>query len=133
MKIVMKVRIIAALGLCLLLPLSACAGSGQPNGWLEGKVSIGPITPVQSATPAPAPPEVYAARTILVYDRWHSKLHYALSLDDNGNYRVELKPGIYVIDINYAGMDRSSDVPKSIEIDAGRTVELNISIDTGLR
>ena len=111
----------------------ACGGSKQATGVLEGKVSIGPITPVESTTPVPTPPAVYAARTILVFDQWHSKLHYALSLDDNGNYRVELKPGIYVIDINYAGMDRSSDVPKSIEIDAGRTVELNISIDTGLR
>jgi len=70
---------------------------------------------------------------VLVYDRYHSKLIETISLDNNGNYRVELAPGVYVVDINHAGIDRSSEVPKTIEIKPGSTVVLNISIDTGLR
>ena len=115
------------------LALVSCGGGTGAKGVLEGKVSIGPITPVQPTTPVPTPPEVYAARKVLVYDQYHSKLIETVSLDNNGNYHVELGPGAYVVDINYSGMDRSADVPKPIEIKPGSTVTLNISIDTGLR
>jgi hypothetical protein len=72
-------------------------------------------------------------RKVLVDDSRQSKLLYTVSLDDNGNYHIVLKPGTYVIDINHAGIDRSTDVPKTVEIKPGITVTLNISIDTGLR
>jgi len=128
----MKFRIILLM-VALSAMLISCGGTRQANGVLEGKVSIGPITPVQQSTPVPTPPEVYAARKVLVYDSVHNKLLYTISLDDSGNYRVELAPGTYVVDTNHAGIDRSSDVPKTIEIESGITVVLNISIDTGLR
>ncbi len=128
----MKFRIILLM-VALSALLVSCGSARQGNGVLEGNVSIGPITPVQPTTPVPTPPEVYAARKVLVYDSRQSKLLYAVSLDDNGNYHIVLKPGTYVIDINHAGIDRSSDVPKTIEIEPGSTVTLNISIDTGLR
>ena len=128
----MKFRIILLI-VALNAMLISCGGIRQANGVLEGKVSIGPITPVQQSTPVPTPPEVYAARKILVYDSRQSKLLYTVSLDDNGNYRIELEPGTYVVDINYVGIDRSLEVPKTIEIEPDITVVLNISIDTGLR
>ena len=128
----MKFRIILLM-VALSAMLISCGGTHQANGVLEGKVSIGPITPVQQSTPVPTPPEVYAARKVLVYDSEHNKLLYTVNLDDNGNYRIELEPGTYVVDINHVGIDRSSEVPKTIEIEPGITVVLNISIDTGLR
>ena len=128
----MKFRIILLM-VALSAMLISCGGIRQANGVLEGKVSIGPITPVQQSTPVPTPPEVYAARKVLVYDSEHNKLLYTVNLDDNGNYRIEFEPGTYVVDINYVGIDRSSEVPKTIEIEPGITVVLNISIDTGLR
>jgi len=128
----MKFRIILLM-VALSAMLISCGGIRQANGVLEGKVSIGPITPVQQSTPVPTPPEVYAARKVLVYDSEHNKLLYTVSLDDNGNYRIEFEPGTYVVDINHVGIDRSSEVPKTIEIEPGITVVLNISIDTGLR
>jgi len=128
----MKFKIILLM-VALSAMLISCGGTRQANGVLEGKVSIGPITPVQQSMPVPTPPEVYAARKVLVYDSEHNKLLYTVSLDDNGNYRIELEPGTYVVDINHVGIDRSSEVPKTIEIEPGITVVLNISIDTGLR
>ena len=38
-----------------------------------------------------------------------------------------------MIDISHGGIDRSSDVPKKIEIVSGQTVVVNIDIDTGIR
>jgi hypothetical protein len=129
----MKAKVLLMIALSLLMLAGACAGTSKQNGTLEGKASIGPITPVQQTTPVPTPPQVYAARKVLVYDKYHSKLIETVSLDNNGNYRIELAPGTYVVDINHAGIDRSSEVPKTIEIKPGSTVVLNISIDTGLR
>jgi heat shock protein HslJ len=103
-------------------------------GILQGNVNIGPITPVERPGEKPTiPPEVYEARKIVVYDKNRDKLIAQVDIDSKGYYEVELKPGIYNVDINRIGMDRSSDVPKEIEIIAGKTIVLDIDIDTGIR
>jgi hypothetical protein len=52
---------------------------------------------------------------------------------DYGYYRVELKPGVYLLDINRIGIDHSGDIPKKIIVEPGQTVKVNIDIDTGIR
>jgi heat shock protein HslJ len=104
------------------------------SGVLQGLVTIGPITPVEKPGEEPTvPPEVYEARKVMVYNENGSKLVDVVDLGGEGSYGVELRPGIYTIDINHLGVDRSSDVPKKVEIRRGETVELNIDIDTGIR
>ncbi len=116
-----------------LFALVACGGAATQKGTLEGVVSISPITPVESTTPSVTSPEIYAARKILIYDNEGKELLHTVSLDDHGYYNIELPAGIYMVDINHTGIDLSTDVPKSIEIERGVTVELDISIDTGIR
>ena len=106
----------------------------KTTGTLRGNVTIGSITPVERPGENPTvPPEVYEARKIMVYDKNRDKLISQVDIDSNGYYEVGLKAGIYTVDINQIGMDRSSDVPKQIKIGAGKTIELNIDIDTGIR
>jgi hypothetical protein len=103
-------------------------------GVLEGQVTIGPLQPVEKPVETPTvPPAVYAARKIMVYNQGHTVLVKQVDLSDTGYYLVELKAGIYVVDINYIGIDRSSDVPKQIEVKPGQTITLDIDIDTGIR
>ncbi len=104
------------------------------TGMLAGTVTIGPLSPVErpGITPTPAP-EVYDARKIMVYDASGNKLIKEVSLNHDGTYSVNLNPGVYLVDIKHTGMDRSSDVPKTVEIKAGESVRLDISIDTGIR
>ncbi len=112
------------------------SGCGQTHeiGILQGSVTIGPLQPVERpGVTTTIPPEVYAARKILVYDANGKSLVKTVTIENNGKYRVELKTGSYTVDINHAGMDRSSDVPKEIQISSGGTVTLNIDIDTGIR
>lgn len=106
----------------------------QNLGILQGSVTIGPVTPVErpGETP-PVPPEVYAARKIMVYDENGDRLIAQVDIDDEGNYRVELEPGSYTVDINSIGIDRSSDVPRIVEIASAKTTILDIDIDTGIR
>jgi heat shock protein HslJ len=103
-------------------------------GTLRGNVTIGPITPVERPGEKPTvPPEAYEARKIFVYDKNRDKLIAQVDIDAHGYYKIGLKPGIYTVDINRIGMDRSSDVPKEIEISAGKTIVVDIDIDTGIR
>ncbi len=126
-KIALLVLIVAS------LVLSSCVASASQSGVLEGKVTIGPLQPVErSGMTPPTPPEVYQARKILVYDE-DGRLLHTVDIDNTGSYRVELGLGSYTVDINHVGLDRSSDVPKEVEIKSGQTVKLDIAIDTGLR
>jgi len=114
--------------------VSGCPGETQPPGFLEGVVTIGPLTPVEMPGEQPTVPgEVYAARKIMVYDAQGRRLVERVDIGGDGTYRVELPPGRYVVDINRIGIDSSSDVPASVDIVSGETVRLDIDIDTGIR
>ena len=104
----------------------------KEKGILEGQVTIGPICPVERPDmPCKPSPETYAARKILVFKQG-SKVA-AVDINSDGSYSIELEVGTYTIDINKTGIDRSPELPKQIEIKAGQTTKLNISIDTGIR
>jgi hypothetical protein len=106
----------------------------QQTGTLRGRVTIGPIWPVERpGDKFPIPPEVYEARKVMVYDKRGSKLIEKVDLGHDGGYAVELDAGTYMIDINRLGIDSSSDVPREVEIRSGEVVEVDIDIDTGIR
>lgn len=103
-------------------------------GRLSGQVTIGPNCPVeQVGQPCPTPPSAYALRKIVVYDEVRTRLLFTVDIDSQGFYLVDLEPGKYVVDFKGVGLDRSSDVPKGIEIRANAVTALNVKIDTGLR
>ena len=127
----MKKIIMAALFLGLVL-IAGCVQSEK--GVLQGHVKIGPLCPVEPCRIAPDQMEkVYDVRKILIYDENRQTLLEEVQIDKNGSYMVNLAPGNYVVDINRIGIDRSAQVPGKINIEAGKTVVLDISIDTGIR
>jgi len=116
----------------LLIP--GCSNSNQEPGVLEGRVTIGPIAPVERpGVEYEIPCEVYEARKVMVYDKNHKKLIKQVDINCNGIYRAELEPGFYVIDINRIGIDHSSEVPTEVQIRPLETVRLDVDIDTGIR
>ena len=128
-----KTLTLLALAIVGLL-LAGCSGSNTGTGTLEGRVTIGPISPVERpGEKPPIPPEVYEARKVMVYDSSGNRLIREVDLGQDGYYSTTLKPGTYVVDINHTGIDSSPDVPREIEINPGETVELDIDIDTGIR
>jgi hypothetical protein len=106
----------------------------QPNGHLSGMVTIGPNCPGPTTTaPCPAPPAAYALRKIVVYDEAKTELLHTVDIDSKGAFLVDLIPGRYTIDLRGAGIDKTSDLPKTVEIQANVTTTLNVDIDTGIR
>jgi hypothetical protein len=111
-----------------------CSSPAVAPGTIAGKVTIGPITPVERpGVITPVPCEVYEARKIMIYNKKGDKLIRQVDIDCEGNYQTELNPGIYTVDINRIGIDHSADVPQKMEIKPGETINLDIDIDTGIR
>jgi len=104
------------------------------QGLLKGNVTIGPLDPVETENMiSEIPPEIIEKRKIVIYTQDKKSLVSIVSFNKDGYYNMTLDPSIYVVDINYFGVDFSKDVPKNIEINPGETVNLNIHIDTGVR
>ncbi len=117
----------------MLLVLTGCGGA-TGTGTLEGTVTIGPLTPVQSENVTPTTPcSVYEARKIVVFSaNGQQKLH-DVNIDCQGHYEIQLAPGTYTVDINHAGIDYAAGLPKQVTITADRTTTLDVDIDTGIR
>ena len=130
----MKKRLLVITFTVICLLVLGCSNEELESGAIEGKVTIGPIVPVERpGVEYEIPCEVYEARKIMVYGKNHKKLSRQVDIDCNGTYRTELNPGLYVVDINRIGIDRSPEVPAEVEIRPLKTVRLDIDIDTGIR
>jgi hypothetical protein len=124
----------AVLQLACSSPTAPNDGVAQTYGRLSGVVKIGPNCPVELAgRPCPTPPAAYTMRKIVVYDEARTRLLYAVDIDTQGLYFINLVPAKYLVDFKGLGLDRSGDVPKVVEIHANTVTTLDISIDTGLR
>jgi hypothetical protein len=126
---------IAFAALAAILLLSACTSVAPESGILEGHVSIGPLTPVQQeGVPTPTPwPGLYSGRSIVIFDLHAEKEIARAAIDAQGNYRITLPIGLYIVDINHVGIDMGVDLPALVVIDPHQTTKLDIEIDTGIR
>jgi len=117
------------------LALAAAGCKRAANGFLEGAVTVGPLTPVERMdAPSPTPPpEVYTSRALNVFKVDGVTLVKRVPFEPDGSYRVELPPGTYVVDIEHSGIDSASGLPTSTTIRSGETTRLDIDIDTGIR
>lgn len=109
--------------------------SSAPVGYLTGHVSIGPLTPVERVgVPSPTPaPEVYAARSINIFKPDGVTLVVNVKINSDRTYRVALPPGDYVVALARSGIDRARGLPKPITIESGKTMQVKVDIDTGIR
>ena len=109
------------------------AATGNTTGTLTGKVSIGPLCPVEPCT---IPPDrlaaAYAAHPITISNP-DGLVVTTVTSDPESGYTVALKPGTYVVAIPKQGIGGSPDLPATVTIRSGETVRLDISIDTGIR
>lgn len=116
----------------LLVLISGCAPAQK--GVLEGRISIGPLCPVESIPPRPEcqpTMETFNARPIDVLD--NGRVVMKLNPDSNGNYRIELPEGNYMISLENHRVVGHSSLPVQVTIKHSEMTELNIDIDTGIR
>lgn len=122
-----------------LLSLSCQQPQGPETVLLQGAITIGPISPVERPGECPTvPPEVFAARKLIIYDesgRYLVREVYFTQIGSGatGYYTAQLAPGTYVIDINHAGVDTADNLPQKITVAADETITIDVNIDTGIR
>ncbi len=130
--IVLGVLIYAAYVLLIKVP----AANGD-TGVLTGQVTVegicgGPDT--ASGTPCVTSPDDVRSRIVIVYAATVLKREVArANLTPFGEYRFELPPGQYTVDIAKNGADSSKALPATVSVDSKKTTTLNFTIDTGAR
>lgn len=104
-------------------------------GTLEGKVSIGPLCPVETDPPQPecqATLETYKAWPIAIYRASDSTKVMNINPDALGLYRIDLPVDSYIVDLENEH-HFGDNLPTKVEINPGEILVLDIDIDTGIR
>src|SRR5881396_426026 len=124
-----------ALGIFLL----ACRASlnAAEQGFLEGHLKIMFGMAAQPSDDMPRPeiaPESYAEYPLVVVSQDEKKEIARVTADENGNYRVGLPPGNYVLDVpgrRPKGHLRAK--PQPFTVASNQTAHVDMNIDTGVR
>jgi hypothetical protein len=121
--------------LVLILGMMACGcvQDDAQRGTLDGRVSLHSLckNPPCDTSPARMSAE-YAQRKIIIDSTTPGDKTRIVNLSDDGTYRVDLVPGLYIVDIDYGGRGKSYDVPSKVRIETNKTVHLNIDVDLRL-
>jgi hypothetical protein len=108
------------------------------KGILMGKVSIGPLCPVETDPPDPdclPTEETFKAWPIAVSTANGKRKIVQLHPNPDGTYDVELPVGNYLVNLENQQSygPGGSNLPVLIEINRSDTTRLDIDIDTGIR
>ena len=104
----------------------------QSKGTVNGKVTVGPVCPVERVNePCVIPPETYTSRKVVVYGPTESVKISETPLKSDGTYTLSLAPGNYWLQIAPAGIGPGEKKP--IMIKTNVTTTLNFDIDSGIR
>jgi hypothetical protein len=103
-------------------------------GSITGMVSIGPLCPVEPCSVTDtARAAALERRKIVIKPLYSMKSPSTIPIGPDGSFRAILPPGTYLLDLLRTGIDRSPDLPKKIVVKPGKSIFVNISVDTGIR
>lgn len=104
------------------------------SGVIAGQVTLSPTCPAETEGAPCATSDLYQGREVVVYATSVLKREIARTrLSPFGEYRLDLLPGEYTLDITYIGVDTSKELPKQITVEKGKITTFNFTIDTGIR
>jgi len=119
--------------------LRLLAGTASINaaatGFLEGHLKI--ISPKEvelaDGTPSKITVENYSEYPLVILssDKQTEVAH--VTADDNGDYRISLPPGDYVLDVQNRKHRHVRATPQPFTVVANQTVRVDMAIDTGVR
>jgi hypothetical protein len=133
---VLKLLISITLLLALFIVAGCVTSISTGNGLLVGKITIGPICPVETDPPSSEclpTAETYKAYPVGIWTSDGKRKITQISPTLDGSYIVSLAPGQYLIDLEKDGIAGSIDLPVIIAIGTADKVNLDIDIDTGIR
>jgi len=104
-------------------------------GFLEGHLKIISPKEVELAdeTPSKMTIDNYVDYPLVVLSRDQKTEVAHITPDKNGNYRIGLPPGDYVLDVQNRRRRHVRSKPQPFTVVANQTVQLDMVIDTGVR
>jgi hypothetical protein len=120
----------------LLLFSGVCTASDTVSpGFLQGHLRIispRPVEPTDQDFPA-VNGESFAEYPLVVLSQDGKQEIARFAADAQGDYRVSLPPGIYVLDVQDRIRKHVRATPRSFTVVSNQTVHVNMEIDTGVR
>jgi hypothetical protein len=120
----------------LLIPFDGIrAADAGAAGFLEGHLRIVAPKPVEIAETETAKGAAvdYARYPLVIFNRAGDKEVVQVTADKDGNYRVALPPGDYVLDAKGRAPGHVRATPKRFSVVSNQTVHADFELDTGIR
>jgi hypothetical protein len=119
----------------LILVDRSAANDAVPPGFVEGHLHIVSLKEVELAdgNVEKVTAENYAEYPLIILRQDGQKEIARVAADRDGNYRVALPPGDYILDIQGRGRGRIRAKPQPFTVVSNQTVRVDMDIDTGIR
>jgi hypothetical protein len=127
-----KVAVIIAVVLTAITAFALGLAPSLGTGTVEGRVVIGPWTPIEPPGGSHPPPEVYTSRRVMLEGRLLQRVE--IPMNGTGYFRADVRAGNYSITISnctFIGCSRT--LHETIIVKPGETTTLQLDIDTGIR
>jgi hypothetical protein len=122
---------------CSFLILIGCvrASDAATPGFLEGHLKIISLKEVElaEASPSKGIAENYADYPLIIRSRDGQKEIARVTADGNGNYRIGLPAGDYILDVQGRVRGHVRAKPQPFTVASNQTVHVDMDIDTGIR
>ena len=121
---------------CVFLLLAGSASiDAAPPGFVEGHLKIISPKEVELAdqTQSKGTEENYADYPLIILSSDGKKEIARVTADENGNYRVALPSGNYVLDVQGRAPGHVRAKPQPFTVASNQTVRVDMDIDTGVR
>ena len=126
-------HLIAGCGLIALFS-GIFSSDAEPSGFLEGHLKIVSLKEVDLAdgnTPTKFAADNYTQYPLIIRSRDGQKEVTRIIADKDGNYRLTLPPGEYMLDVQRPSHLRAK--PQPFAVVSNQTVRVDMDIDTGIR
>jgi len=124
------------IGCFFLNPVGCLAwDNAAPSGFLQGHLEIvsqKPAELVDGEVPT-VTPETFAEYPLIVLSQDTKKEVALFTADKNGNYRVTLPPGTYILDVQDRTRKHVRAKPKRFTVVSKQITHVDMEIDTGIR
>jgi hypothetical protein len=119
----------------MILAGRSAANDAVPPGFVEGHLKIVSLKPVELAdgNVEKGTTETYSEYPLIVLSQDGQKEIARITADKNGNYRVALPPGAYILDVQGRGPGRVRAKPQPFAVVSKQTVHVDMDMDTGVR
>jgi hypothetical protein len=135
---VMSVFVKKPITVCIFLMLVSCtvsSNAAQP-GFMEGHLKIvwlGGVEPSDAMPQQTVTAEQYAEYPLIVLSQDGEKEIARVTADGNGNYRVALPPGNYLLDVQDRAAKRLRAKPQPFSVVSNQTVHVDMNVVIGFR